>query len=35
VMDHRVLEHYDGDITRINLQPRLADKLLARYGVPA
>ncbi len=24
VMDHRVLEHYDGDITRVNLQPRLA-----------
>ena len=24
VMDHRVLEHYDGDITRVNLHPRLA-----------
>ena len=35
VMDHRVLAHYDGDITRVNLQPRLAEKLLARYGVPA
>jgi alkane 1-monooxygenase len=35
VMDHRVLEHYDGNITRVNLQPRLAEKLLARYGVPA
>jgi alkane 1-monooxygenase len=32
VMDHRVLEHYDGDITRANLQPRLREKLLARYG---
>jgi alkane 1-monooxygenase len=32
VMDHRVLAHYDGDITRVNLQPRLRDKLLARYG---
>jgi alkane 1-monooxygenase len=35
VMDHRVLEHYDGDITRVNLQPRLADKLLARHGATA
>jgi alkane 1-monooxygenase len=32
VMDHRVLEHYDGDITRVNVQPRLREKLLARYG---
>ncbi len=32
VMDHRVLEHYDGDITRVNMQPRLRDKMLARYG---
>ena len=23
LMDHRVLEHYDGDITRVNVQPRL------------
>jgi len=32
LMDHRVLEHYDGDITRANLQPRLRNKILARYG---
>jgi alkane 1-monooxygenase len=32
VMDHRVLEHYGGDITRANLHPRLRDKILARYG---
>jgi alkane 1-monooxygenase len=32
VMDHRVLEHYGGDITRANLQPRLREKILARYG---
>ena len=32
VMDHRVLDHYDGDITRVNLQPRKREKLLARYG---
>ncbi|MDT5258009.1 MAG: alkane 1-monooxygenase, partial [Mycobacterium sp.] len=34
VMDHRVMEHYDGDITQVNLQPRLREKLLARYGTP-
>ncbi len=27
VMDHRVLEHYDGDITRVNLHPRVRDKV--------
>ena len=32
VMDHRVLEHYDGDITRVNVHPRVRDKVLARYG---
>jgi alkane 1-monooxygenase len=35
VMDHRVLEHYDGDITKVNIHPRMRDKVLARYGVPA
>lgn len=35
LMDHRVLEHYDGDITRANLQPRLREKILARYGAAA
>lgn len=33
VMDKRVLAHYDGDITRANLQPSKREKLLARYGV--
>ena len=32
VMDHRVLEHYDGDITRVNIHPRVRDKVLARYA---
>jgi alkane 1-monooxygenase len=32
-MDHRVLDHYDGDITRANLHPRRRQKLLAKYGV--
>lgn len=35
LMDHRVLEHYDGDITRVNLQPRLRKKMLARYAAAA
>jgi alkane 1-monooxygenase len=35
VMDHRVLDHYDGDITRVNLHPRRRAKILARYGVAA
>lgn len=32
VMDHRVLDHYDGDITRVNVQPSKREKILARYG---
>lgn len=32
LMDHRVIEHYDGDISRINIDPRKRDKILARYG---
>ncbi|MEU5842830.1 alkane 1-monooxygenase [Rhodococcus sp. NPDC047139] len=32
VMDPRVLDHYDGDITRVNIEPRLREKILARYG---
>ncbi len=35
LMDHRVLEHYDGDITRANIHPRVRGKVLARYGVAA
>jgi len=31
-MDHRVLEHYDGDIARVNIQPRKRSRVLARYG---
>jgi alkane 1-monooxygenase len=34
-MDHRVLEHYDGDITRVNVQPRVRDKMFAKYGIVA
>ncbi|MFC9761361.1 alkane 1-monooxygenase [Rhodococcus jostii] len=32
VMDHRVLDHYDGDITRVNIQPGKREKVLARYS---
>jgi alkane 1-monooxygenase len=32
VMDHRVLAHYDGDITRANICPRRRTKILARFG---
>jgi alkane 1-monooxygenase len=31
-MDHRVLAHYNDDITRVNIQPRMRDKMLAKYG---
>jgi alkane 1-monooxygenase len=30
-----VLAHYGGDITRVNVQPRLREKVLARYGAAA
>lgn len=33
VMDHRVLEQYAGDITRVNVDPRKRDRIYARYGV--
>ncbi|MFD4405450.1 alkane 1-monooxygenase [Nocardia sp. NPDC058499] len=32
VMDHRVLDHYRGDITRVNIQPGRRNQVLARYG---
>ncbi|MCO5316382.1 MAG: alkane 1-monooxygenase [Solirubrobacterales bacterium] len=32
VMDPRLLAHYDGDVTRANLDPRRRDRLIARYG---
>lgn len=30
-MDHRVVELYDGDVTRANLHPRNRDATVARY----
>jgi alkane 1-monooxygenase len=35
MMDHRVIEHYDGDITKVNVHPRVRDKVLAKYGAVA
>jgi alkane 1-monooxygenase len=35
VMDHRVLEHYDGDLTRANLHPRVRRGLLRGYQARA
>ncbi len=32
VMDHRVLEHFDGDISRANISPRKREKYVARYA---
>ncbi|MGA9871868.1 MAG: alkane 1-monooxygenase [Rhodococcus sp. (in: high G+C Gram-positive bacteria)] len=32
VMDHRVLEHYRGDITAVNIEPTKRERILARYG---
>jgi alkane 1-monooxygenase len=32
VMDHRVLEHYEGEVERANIAPRKRARLLARYG---
>jgi alkane 1-monooxygenase len=32
VMDQRLVDHFDGDITRANIQPRKREKILARYG---
>jgi alkane 1-monooxygenase len=34
VMDPRLLDHYDGDVTRANVQPRKLGRVLERYGRP-
>jgi len=34
VMDPRVLAHFDGDLSRANLQPRKRDRILAKYPPP-
>ena len=35
VMDPRLLDHFEGDITRANIQPSKRAKILARYGTSA
>ncbi len=35
VMDHRVLEHYNGELDRANLKPGLRRRALERFRVPA
>jgi alkane 1-monooxygenase len=32
VMDPRLVEHYSGDLSRANIQPRVRGRVLARYG---
>jgi alkane 1-monooxygenase len=32
VMDPILLDHFEGDVSRANIQPRKRDKVLARYG---
>jgi alkane 1-monooxygenase len=31
-MDPILLDHYEGDVTLANIQPRKREKILARYG---
>ncbi len=33
VMDGRLLDHYGGDVSRANVEPRARGRVLARYGV--
>ena len=35
VMDHRVLDHYDGDLARANIQPRARGARIARRATAA
>ena len=32
VMDHRLVEHYEGDLTRANIAPRKRERILARHA---
>jgi alkane 1-monooxygenase len=31
-MDQRLIDHFDGDVTQANINPRKREKILARYG---
>jgi alkane 1-monooxygenase len=35
IMDRRLIEHYDGDFSQMNIHPRTRRRVLARYGSPA
>jgi alkane 1-monooxygenase len=35
VMDHRLLEHYGGEVTRANIAPRARGRVISRYGAAA
>jgi alkane 1-monooxygenase len=35
IMDHRVLDHYEGDVSRANLQPRISARRRRRLGASA
>jgi alkane 1-monooxygenase len=35
IMDRRLMEHYQGDLSQINIHPRTRRRVLARYGSPA
>jgi alkane 1-monooxygenase len=32
VMDPRLIDHFEGDVTQANIQPRKREKILRRYG---
>jgi alkane 1-monooxygenase len=32
VMDPKLVEHYEGEVERANIQPRKRRRILARYG---
>ena len=32
VMDHRVVEHYGGDVTLASIHPAARERVLARHG---
>jgi alkane 1-monooxygenase len=35
IMDRRLIEHYEGDFSQMNIHPRTRKRVLTRYSVPA
>jgi len=35
IMDHRLLEHYGGEVTRANIHPRARGRVISRHGAAA